>query len=92
MVPLLIPSVHYVTTDGCFIDPGALANNMIDVGKVNVLAGTEKEPVISCRGLVKCFDEGPETLEVLKGLNMHVKPGERVAIIGASGVGKTTLL
>ncbi|SVC51393.1 uncharacterized protein METZ01_LOCUS304247, partial [marine metagenome] len=65
---------------------------MIDVGKVNSLAGTEKEPVLSCRGLVKCFDEGAETLEVLKGLDMQVKLGERVAIIGASGVGKTTLL
>lgn len=92
MVPLLIPSVRYVTTDGCFIDPGTLTNNVIDVGKVNFVAGTEKEPVLSCRGLVKRFDEGAETLEVLKGLDMQVKLGERVAIIGASGVGKTTLL
>jgi lipoprotein-releasing system ATP-binding protein len=65
---------------------------VIDTDQVNFVANTGKEPVLSCRGLVKCFDEGTETLEVLKGLDMQVKLGERVAVIGASGSGKTTLL
>lgn len=91
-MPLLIPPVRYATTDGCRTDSATPANDVIDTDQVNFVANTGKEPVLSCRGLVKCFDEGTETLEVLKGLDMQVKLGERVAVIGASGSGKTTLL
>lgn len=49
-------------------------------------------PVLDCRAVVRRFDEGKSTLEVLKGVDFVVQPAERVAIIGASGSGKTTLL
>ena len=49
-------------------------------------------PVLECAGVVRRFNEGPSTLEVLSGVNLSVLPGERIAIIGASGSGKTTLL
>lgn len=48
--------------------------------------------VLQCRGLVKSYRQGPEQLEVLRGINFDVRAGERVAIIGQSGSGKTTLL
>jgi len=49
-------------------------------------------PVLECHGVVRQFSEGASTLEVLSGVDLVVKEGERLAIIGASGSGKTTLL
>jgi lipoprotein-releasing system ATP-binding protein len=49
-------------------------------------------PVLECRSVVRRFREGDSTLEVLSGVDLVVKPSERLAIIGTSGSGKTTLL
>lgn len=49
-------------------------------------------PALECRGLCKQFVEGAVVLDVLKGVDLVVRAGERVAIVGPSGAGKTTLL
>jgi lipoprotein-releasing system ATP-binding protein len=42
--------------------------------------------------LEKDYRTGPETVRVLRGASVFVRPGEVVALVGASGVGKSTLL
>lgn len=48
--------------------------------------------VLCCENLQRHFTEGGRQLEVLRGANLSVAAGERLAIIGESGAGKTTLL
>jgi lipoprotein-releasing system ATP-binding protein len=49
-------------------------------------------PFLEARGLVKSYPVGGRLLTVLRDLDLTVEAGEMVAIVGASGVGKSTLL
>jgi lipoprotein-releasing system ATP-binding protein len=47
---------------------------------------------LECRGVVKSFRQGPTLLPVLRGVDLTVARGERIAVLGRSGSGKSTLL
>ena len=49
-------------------------------------------PFLEARGVTKSYTVGGTALTVLRDLDLQVEAGEMVAIVGASGVGKSTLL
>jgi lipoprotein-releasing system ATP-binding protein len=50
------------------------------------------EPLLHATGLYKSYRSGPRRVDVLEGLDLDIFPGESLAVVGESGVGKSTLL
>ena len=48
--------------------------------------------LLSVRNLQKSFVEGSQEIHVLRGVSLELAEGERIAVVGESGVGKSTLL
>jgi len=55
-------------------------------------AAPGRVPLVEVKGLWKRFETGERTIEVLRGVDLALEPGDRVAILGQSGIGKSTLL
>ena len=53
---------------------------------------SEDGVVIAAIGVIKTFRQGADAVEVLRGVDLNVRAGESIAIIGASGSGKSSLL
>ncbi len=55
-------------------------------------AAVGKGARVSVQNLCKWYEHGGSTLSVLKGVDLELTPGDMVAVVGASGVGKSTFL
>src|SRR5262245_58375016 len=65
---------------------------VVPEGPRGAAAGDVRPPLLVAQGVEKEYHAGGEVLRVLKGVNLTVHEAELVAVVGASGVGKSTLL
>lgn len=52
----------------------------------------QQQPLLEVKNLIREFPAGESTVQILKGVNLEIYPGELVAIVGQSGSGKSTLM
>lgn len=52
---------------------------------------SESKPIISLRQVTKVYGKGDNAVEALRGIDLDIRSGEAIAIIGRSGSGKSTL-
>src|ERR1700747_92586 len=62
------------------------------MNEASAASAASGEPLITVTNLVKHYTDAGRTVRVLEGVDLEVAPREKLAIVGESGVGKSTLL
>src|SRR5262245_65389664 len=55
-------------------------------------ASTNQAPVVVLEGVERRYQQGEGTLDILKGAELALWPGQSIALVAPSGTGKSTLL
>ena len=64
----------------------------VDGNGLNLGFSEEKTTLISLRNIMKTYGSGEKQVQVLKGVNLDIREGECLVILGESGCGKSTML
>ena len=64
----------------------------VDEKGLNLGFTEERKVILSLRGVTKSFGSGETEIQILKGVNLDVREGEFLVILGESGCGKSTML
>lgn len=64
----------------------------VDARGLNLGFAEEKPILLSLRGITKSFGHGETKVQVLRGVNLDIREGEFLVILGESGCGKSTML
>lgn len=64
----------------------------VDAKGLNLGFAEEKPILLSLRNITKTFGKGENQVQVLKGVNLDIREGEFLVILGESGCGKSTML
>jgi lipoprotein-releasing system ATP-binding protein len=66
--------------------------NENNISQISNQSTKQEKSVLECRNISKSFFDGDQVINVLTGIDVAVKSGEMLAILGVSGAGKSTFL
>ena len=74
-----------------FSDPSLTASVNVAVSETAALLSTSAETPVTIRNLVKTFTKGGKPFDAVAGVDLHIRRGELLCLLGSNGAGKSTV-